>query len=203
MLFVLLPGSAAAAEIFERVGLGPSALDLPEPALWTPDGSSMATSDGPQAVFTNPAAIGLRSGVGFFYGGTRDGDKGTYNAFSLQVANLSFGYAESKAAPFRPETRSLLMGESFTVGQMLRIGTVGNWQQVEYLAPIPDVEREAFSWGAGLLFRPCRHFSLGTKLSNINQPRLGAEVLHRYYHVGAGVRPLGNRVTFTVDSVRS
>ena len=199
MPFVLPPGRAAAAEVFD-LGYSGSLLDLPEPAFWTPDGSSIATSDGPQAVFTNPAAIGLRSGFGFFYGGTNVGEKSTCGAFSLQFGDVAFGYAESEASLFTPETRSILVGESFPVGKMVRVGMFGNWQEAEYRVAGVRKDLDAFSYGAGLLFRPCSRFSLGAKLSNLNQPKLGEDVLLRYYHVGAGVRPLGNRVTLTVDT---
>jgi hypothetical protein len=194
--FALPPGRTAAAEVFD-LGYSASLLDLPEPAFWTPDGSSIATSDGPQAVFTNPAAIGLRSGFGFFYGGTNVGEKSTRGAFSLQFGDVAFGYTEFKRRS-SAGTRSLV-GESFSIRKMLKVGMFGNWQ-AEYRVAGVRKDLDAFSYGAGLLFRPCSRFSLGAKLSNLNQPKLGEDVLLRYYHVGAGVRPLGNRVTLTVDT---
>jgi len=188
--FALPPSRAVAA----------SALDLPEPAIWTADGSSMATSDGPQAVFTNPAAIGLRSGIGFYFGGSIECEKQRYSAIGIQMGQIAYGFTQTEARPFQPESRSLLVGLGMPVCPMASLGFFGNWQEVDEAGSGDAEDLEAFSYGAGLLFRPCRHFSLGTKLSNINQPKLGESVLSRFYQVGAGVRPLGNRVTFTVDT---
>lgn len=182
-----------------------SALDLSGPAIWTADGSSMATSDGPQSVFTNPAAIGLRSGGGIFFGGSIECEKQRYSAFSVQLGELGFGFTQSEARPLEPAERSFVLGSGAPLGRWARIGFFGNWMEARDVPCEdcgPDVKKDlkSFSYGAALMFRPCRHFSLGTKLSNINEPKMGQDVLSRFYDVGVGIRPLGNRVTFTADT---
>jgi protease-4 len=168
---------------------------------WTADGSSMSTSDGPQAIFTNPAAIGLRSGVGTFFGGTLENDRQTMGSFSIQLNALSFGYLHSSHWGAKPQENAFLTGLGFPLSPFARLGFFGNWQKME-----DEKDSRAFSYGTALLVRPCRHFSLGAKLSNINQPHYGDAVLSRFYEVGAGVRPLagmapiGNRLTFTLDT---
>jgi protease-4 len=184
-----------------------SALDLSGPALWTADGSGMATSDGPQAIFTNPAALGLRPGGGLFFGGTIECGKQRYSAVAVRVGELAFGFNRSEARPLEPEARSYVLGTGIPLGRMARLGVFGHWRELKDAPPdCEDCGTEAlrdlssFSYGAALMFRPCRHFSLGTKLGNINEPSLGQTVLSRFYEVGVGVRPLGNRVTFTADT---
>ena len=195
------PGHSSAAVIFAPISIRsewPSVWSAP---TWTPDGSSMSTSDGPQAIFTNPAAIGLRSGVGTFFGGTLENDRQTLGCFSVQLSSLSFGYLHSSDWGTKPEESAFLTGLSFPFSPFARLGFFGNWQRME-----DEKDSKAFSYGAALLARPCRFFSLGAKLSNINQPRYGYDVLSRFYEVGAGIRPLaakgplGNRLTFTLDT---
>jgi protease IV len=176
----------------------PLALSAPG---WTADGSSMSTSDGPQAIFTNPAAIGLRSGIGAFFGGTMENDRQTQGCFSIQLSSLSFGYLHSTDWGAKPEESAFLTGLSFPFSPFARLGFFGNWRRME-----DEKDSKAFSYGTALLVRPCKFFSLGAKLSNINQPHYGDAVLSRMYEVGAGIRPLatngslGNRFTVTFDT---
>ncbi|MCX5800239.1 MAG: signal peptide peptidase SppA [Candidatus Eisenbacteria bacterium] len=204
----LLPGAVLLAALL--FGPGSSSAASPTPSdlspvwsvlAWTPDGASMATSDGPQSVFTNPAAIGLRSGVGTFYGGTLENSRQRLSSFSIQLKALSFGYVHSGDWDTKPKQEAFLTGVGFSVSSFARLGFFGNWQRME-----DERNSKAFSYGTALLVRPCGHFSLGAKLSNINQPHYGDDVLSRFYEVGAGIRPLpgmgslGNRLTFTLDT---
>jgi len=169
--------------------------------IWTADGSSMSTSDGPQAIFTNPAAIGLRSGIGTFFGGTLENDRQTLGSFSFQLKTLSFGYTRSSNRGANPEESEFLTGVGFPFSPFARLGFFGSWRSMQ-----DEKDSKAFSYGTALLVRPCRYFSMGAKLSNINQPRYGEAVLPRFYEVGAGIRPLaripsvGNRFSFTFDT---
>ena len=97
------PGHSSAAVIFAPVSMRSELPSVWNAPTWTPDGSSMSTSDGPQAIFTNPAAIGLRSGVGTFFGGTLENDRQTLGCFSVQLSSLSFGYLHSNDRGIKPE----------------------------------------------------------------------------------------------------
>ena len=196
---VILLGGSTFVSADEAVGPeSPPIWSLP---VWTPDGSSMSTSDGPQSIFTNPAAVGLRHGVGSFYGGTFENDKQVLGCFSVQLGGLSLGYMHFSELGPKPEESAFLTGIGFPFSPFARLALFGNWQNTE-----GEKDSHAFSYGAALLGRPCNYFSLGAKLSNINEPRYGDAVLSRLYDVGAGIRPLagiapvGNRLTLTVDT---
>ena len=180
-----------------------TSLELPawSASTWTADGSSMSTTDGPQAIFTNPAAIGLSSGIGTFLGGTLENDRQTRTSFSLLLNGMSLGYLRSAEWGTKPEESAFLTGVGFPFSPFARLGFFGAWRRME-----DEKDSRAFSYGSALLVRPCRHFSLGAKLTNINQPHYGDAVLSRFYEVGAGIRPLaamgsvGNRLTLTLDT---
>lgn len=63
-----------------------------------------------------------------------------------------------------------------------------------------DIYHKKNIYKIGFLYRPKPTISLGFVVDNLNRPKFINKSLERLYTLGVGLRPLGNKFTFSVDS---
>ena len=155
---------------------------------------SIASVSGAEGTFFNPAVLGASQGLeaGFYHSfndSTFNGDNGIafsrggvgFSYYSLRLDGLPGVNSWTIAVGSRHSSK-LLFGGSYTFYKTDREG----------------YKNDHF-WKAGGLFRPNRHVSVGAVVNNINRARFASGKTQREYTIGAGIRPLGGKVTISGD----
>ena len=160
--------------------------------------NSVAISDDITAIKYNPAGLGLRRGFqsSFFHthsDSSFDGD----NAWLLSSGGLGFsvewlGNVTSKT--YRKYT--LASGGKFADG--FYWGSSYSWFGSRY----EDYDKLS-SWKIGILLRPFEFLSFGAVAKDLNRPWFQGERADISYDCGLAIRPMGDRLTLSVDGSMS
>jgi protease-4 len=144
----------------------------------------VAVTDNALAPMVNPAGLGFkRAFEGYVISPFDTSQFKDETHLFLRAANIGFGaqfFGEGKE--YNAFTFSLGSG----MGKNFYWGTSYRWYT--------KIER-ASEWDIGMLYRPFNMISFGMNVRNINGPG----TLYPEYLLGLGLRPFGNRFTFSVD----
>ncbi len=159
---------------------------------------SVATSDDIFAIKHNPSGLGLRRSFqsSFFHtysDSTFEGD----NAWLLSLGGL--GFSVEWLGNITPQTYrkyTLASGGKFADG--FYWGTSYSWFGSRY----EDYDKLS-SWKIGLLLRPFEFVSFGAVAKDLNRPRFRDEKTEVSFDCGLAVRPMGDRLTLSVDGSMS
>jgi protease-4 len=159
--------------------------------------STPATTDGPLAIWVNPAALGTGRASGLAYVHTFDdstfsGD----DAVALTLGNLAFAaeFMDLGLGPIQYATHRYTLGYGQRFGRGLYLGASYSWHSSQ-LFGIDDKD----TWSVGALLRPHRKISLGLVMRDLNSPEyLGIE-FKPIYEASIGLRPIGDRLTLSAD----
>ena len=190
-----------AALALAACGSLPAAATAPTPAqpLLALGNESVATVEGAQAVFDNPAGLGLRYPAELFATWTSLPGGRETNRWAAGFRGLALHGERVKDVSQR-------YGFTFAGGgEELRIGLLTEW----ILDPrTHEVEADH---RVGALSRPAPWLSLGATAEHLFQPVFRGERLSRTYGLGVGLRPLalrpalahgwGTRLTLTSDLI--
>jgi protease-4 len=157
--------------------------------------NSVATCDDISAMIYNPAGLGLRRGFqsSFFHAypdSSFDGD----NAWLLSSGRSGFSVewlGNVTSQTYRKYT--LAHGGRFADG--FYWGTSYSWFGSRY----KEYDKLS-SWRFGLLLRPFDFVSFGAVAKDINRPRFRGEKTDVSFDCGLATRPLGDRLTLSVDA---
>ena len=156
--------------------------------------NSVATSDDIFAVKYNPAGLGLRRGLqsAFFHTYSDSSFEGD-NAWLLSAGHLGFSIewlGNVTSLTYRKHT--LASGGKFANG--LYWGSSYSWFGSRY----KDYDKLS-SWKIGLLLRPFEFLSFGMVAKDLNRPRFQGEKTDVSFDCGLAMRPIGDRLTLSVD----
>lgn len=156
--------------------------------------NSVATSDDIFAIKYNPAGLGLRRGFqsAFFHTYSDSSFEGD-NAWLLSVGSLGFSaewLGNVTSLTYRKYT--LASGGKFADG--FYWGSSYSWFGSRY----KDYDKLS-SWRLGLLLRPFKFVSFGATAQDLNRPRLRGERTDISFNCGLAIRPIGDRLTLSVD----
>lgn len=167
--------------------------DLIEPQLALPF-VSPATPEDTSPVATNPAGLGIKSGINTLFIHTLSGQEGGDNALFISANSLGFG--------LEFVDRGLINYKKYIIADGLRL-TDGVFVGSRYLRiSSRDTEYDKLSsFDVGLLFRPSDYISFGIIASNLNHPIFRGKRIPSNYKLGFAVRPHTNRLTLSLNSV--
>ena len=148
----------------------------------------------------NPAGVRFVESAELFYLHERSVNRGEvvdglYLADSFfDFIGLGFGMEWVRGTPgnsqnHRKTSWSLALGS-----RLLSLGTSFNL----YSSSDANLDRIT-SWDLGLTLRPIRQFALAGVVKNIDHPSEGTLTFPRLYDIGAGIRPIGERLTVGLD----
>ncbi len=156
--------------------------------LWTP-----ATSDGPLAVWVNPALLGTGTSAGLGYIHTfNDSTISGDDALAISLGSVAFG-AEFMDLGLRTgmySTRRYTVGLGQRVAANIYLGTSYSWLTSE----LREVDGEG-TWSAGALLRPHRRVSVGIVGRDLNTPKYFETEFKPVMETTVGFRPLDDRLT--------
>lgn len=160
--------------------------------------NSVATSDDILAIKYNPAGLGLRRGFqsSFFHTYSDSSFEGD-NAWLISSGRLGFSVewlGNITLQSYRKYT--LASGGKFADG--FYWGSSYSWFGSRY----KDYDKLS-SWEIGLLLRPFEFLSFGTIAKDLNHPRFRGEKTNVSFNCGLGIRPIGDRLTLSVDGSMS
>jgi protease-4 len=156
---------------------------------------SVATVDRPLSGIINPAALGFWTSMGLEYAhGFTDSTYGGDDGFLLasQGAFFSLEWLHHDDGIFRRKY-SLALGDrvipNFYAG--LSFAWFGGG------SPVYKGRKD---WKLGFLYHPRPFASLALVIDRINEPSFGGIRQERLYRPGLGLRPFGNKITFSADA---
>jgi protease-4 len=157
---------------------------------------SAAYSDDALALKYNPAGLGWRNGFeGYFLHTYSDSSfKGDYALF-LSAGGLGFS-AEWLGNENQPKYRKYTLGSGFKLTKFLYLGTGYSW----FGSKDKDID-DLSSWKAGFLIRPFSFISLGGIAKDLNRPVFRDVKTDISFDLGLAIRPLGDRITLSVDGM--
>lgn len=159
---------------------------------------SVSTVNDVSAGIINPAALAPEYVIGFRYlhafpDSTLKGDDGFI--FGMRGALVSVQWLKHTNNVFR---RKYLLAGGNRMFPNFYWGISYSW-----FGGNKDIYRNKRVWKSGILYRPAPIVSLGLVVDDINRPIIGEQRLERLYTLGAGLRPFGEKITFSADgSVR-
>jgi protease-4 len=156
--------------------------------------NSIATSDDISAIKYNPAGLGLGRGFqsAFFHTYSDSNFEGD-NAWLLSAGHLGFSVEWlGNATPQTYRKYTLASGGKFADG--FYWGSSYSWFGSRY----KDYDKLS-SWKLGLLFRPLEFISFGAVAKDLNRPRFQGEKTDISFDCGLAIRPIGDRLTLSVD----
>ena len=156
--------------------------------------NSIATSDDIFAIKYNPAGLGLKRGFqsAFFHTYSDSSLEGD-NAWLLSAGHL--GFSVEWLGNITPQTYrkyTLASGGKFLNG--FYWGSSYSWFGSKY----KDYDKLS-SWKLGLLLRPFEFLSFGIVAKDLNRPRFQGERVDISFGCGLAIRPIGDRLTLSVD----
>ncbi len=157
--------------------------------------NSVATSDDISAIKFNPAGLGLGRGfqTGFFHTFSDSSFEGD-NAWFLCAGGL--GFSVEWLGNITSQTyRKYTLSHGGELGDGLFWGTSYSWFGSRH----KDYDKLK-SWKLGLLARPFEFLSLGAMAKDLNRPRFCGERTEISYDFGLAIRPIGDRLTLSVDA---
>ncbi|MCK4427159.1 MAG: S49 family peptidase, partial [candidate division Zixibacteria bacterium] len=160
--------------------------------------NSVATSDDILAIKYNPAGLGLRRDFqsSFFHTYSDSGFEGD-NAWLLSSGGLGFSVewlGNVTSQSYRKYT--LAGGGKFADG--FYWGSSYSWFGSRY----EDYDKLS-SWKIGLLLRPLESLSFGAIAKDLNRSRFRGEKTDISFDCGLAIRPIGDRLTLSVDGSMS
>jgi protease-4 len=156
--------------------------------------NSVATSDDILAIKYNPAGLGLRRGFqsAFFHTYSDSSFEGD-NAWLISAGHLGFSIEWlGNVTPQTYRKYTLASGGKFVDGFFW--GSSYSWFGSRY----KDYDNLS-SWKLGLLLRPLEFLSLGIIAKDLNRPRFQGEKAEVSFDCGLAIRPIGDRLTLSVD----
>lgn len=158
--------------------------------------SSAAYSDDALGLKFNPAGLGLSHEFqGYFLHTHSDSNfKGDYALF-LSARGLGFS-AEWLGNEIKPKYRKYTLGSGFKILNGFYLGSSYSWfgsKNKDY--------NDLSSWNAGFLMRPISFISLGGVVNDLNRPFFRGEKTNISFDLGLALRPIGDRVTLSVDGI--
>jgi protease-4 len=157
--------------------------------------NSVATSDDILAIKYNPAGLGLRRDFqsSFFHTYSDSSFEGN-NAWLLSSGGLGFSLEwMGNVTPQNYRKYTLAGGGKFADG--FYWGTSYSWFGSRY----EEYDRLS-SWKIGFLLRPFEFLSFGAISKDLNRPRFRGERIDISLECGVAVRPMGDRLTLSVDA---
>jgi len=160
--------------------------------------NSVATSDDILAIKYNPAGLGLRRDFqsSFFHTYSDSSFEGD-NAWLLSSGGLGFSVewlGNITLQTYRKYT--LASGGKFADG--FYWGSSYSWFGSRY----EDYDKLS-SWKIGILLRPFEFVSFGAMVKDLNRPQYQGEKTDVSFDCGVAVRPIGDRLTLSVDGSMS
>ncbi len=157
---------------------------------------SVATVDRPLSGIVNPAALGFWNSMGLQY--THDFTDSTYKGndglmLASRGAFFSIEWLNHSTDIFRRKY-TLAMGD-----RMLPNFYVG--VSYAWFGAADVLYKGKKDWKLGLLYHPKPFASLGLVVDKLNEPRLGGIKQKRIYQPGLGLRPFGDKITFSADGL--
>jgi len=161
------------------------------------------------ALAINPGGIGWQDNIDLYLSKSISG-LNQINAYGcLGIANIGFqkfspwsAAAVTPGSTQYPDIQKYSAGVGYPLLDGLQAGITYNYNQILY----KDNTQNLSSFDAGILYRPSQVLSLGLVLRNINQPSYkdidkNQDVsINRVYSGGLGLRPFGDKLTFTLDA---
>jgi len=157
--------------------------------------NSVATSDDILAIKYNPAGLGLRRDFqsSFFHTHSDSSFEGN-NAWLFSSGGLGFSVEWlGNVTPQNYRKYTLAGGGKFADG--FYWGTSYSWFGSRY----EDYDKLS-SWKIGFLLRPFEFLSFGAISKDLNRPRFRGERTDISFECGVAVRPIGDRLTLSVDA---
>jgi protease-4 len=152
-----------------------------------------ATTDGPLAVWVNPAALaaGKAGGLAYFHtfsNSTISGDDG----LAISLGSIAFGaeFLSSEFATGSYETNRYTIASGYRLAGGIYLGSSYSWHSSE----LCDLDR-ASTWSVGALVRPHRKISLGVVARDLNSPTYMDTVFKPMFEASIGLRPLNDGIT--------
>jgi protease-4 len=160
--------------------------------------NSVAVSDDILAAKHNPAGLGLRRGFqsSFLHTYSDSSFEGD-NAWFLSSGGLAFS-VEWLGNVTSQTYRKYTLAHGVKLSDGLYFGAGYSWFGSRY----EDYDNLS-SWRIGLLVRPFEFVSLGAVAKDLNRPRFQGEKTEVSFDCGLAVRPLGDRLTLSVDASMS
>ena len=157
---------------------------------------SAACSDDALSLEFNPAGLGWRKGFeGYFLHSYSDSSlEGDYALF-LSAGSIGFS-AEWLGNEIGPKYRKYTLGSGFKIKKWFYLGSSYSW-----FGSKDKNYDDLSSWKAGFLFRPFSFISLGGVAKDLNRPVFMGEQTDISFNAGLALRPLGDRITFSVDGM--
>jgi protease-4 len=157
---------------------------------------SVATVDRPLSGIINPAALGFWSSIGLEYAhaftdSSYRGDDGLLLA--SQGGFFSVEWMHHDDGIFR---RKYTLGLGDKVLSNFYAGLSFAW-----FGGGSPVYKGRKDWKFGLLYHPRPFASLAFVVDRINEPSFGGNRQERLYRPGLGLRPFGDRITFSADAL--
>ena len=158
--------------------------------------NSAAYSDDALGLKFNPAGLGFSHEFqGYFLHTHSDSNfKGDYALF-LSAGGLGFS-AEWLGNEIKPKYRKYTLGSGFKIADGFYLGSSYSW----FGSKNKDYDKLS-SWNAGFLIRPFSFISLGGAAKDLNRPIYKGEKTNISFDLGLALRPLGDRITLSVDGI--
>jgi protease-4 len=156
--------------------------------------TSVAYNDDATAALANPAGLALDRGFTAFLGLSHDRDQLDGLQAALAPGNIAFSYLHLLDRAGQPEMSSVGLSFAQDLSHGIYAGIRSNWHRAR-----PGSIGSAWTFDAGLLYRPIRWVSVGALASNLNRPEWLGETLEAELDLGMAVRPLTERVTLAAD----
>lgn len=175
--------------------------------------TSVAIEQSTTALFVNPAGIGLSStSFAYLHEDGRSGfpDARRSDAIVARLGGQVLGGQSALGLSFgiewiRPRgvacTATAPCSRRTSLGLSAGTSTASLGVAWRSFASAQDAELDALdTFDAGLVVRPASWLSLGATANTINAPTIASVRQPRRYALGAGVRPLGSRLTLAADT---
>jgi protease-4 len=158
--------------------------------------NSAAYSDDALALKFNPANLGWDRGFqGYFLHTHSDSSfTGDYALF-LSAGGLGFS-AEWLGNEIKPKYRKYTLGSGFKIVDGFYLGSGYSW----FGSKNKDYD-DLSSWNAGFLIRPFSFISFGGVAKDLNRPFFKGEKTNISFDLGLALRPIGDRITLSVDGM--
>ncbi len=158
--------------------------------------SSVAQADDALSIGFNPAGLGWEreNQTYLLHSYTDSSFKGNTGIF-LSAGNLGFS-VEWLGYQLEEWYRKYTIAGGFKLVDKLYFGSSYSW----FGSKIKEYD-DLSSWNIGFLARLCPFSSIGFVVKDLNRPKFGEEMIDRSYHLGVALRPLSDRITFSVDGL--
>ena len=155
---------------------------------------SVATTDRITSGMVNPAGLGFWSSIGLHYAhsftdSSYSGDDGAM--LSSRRGFFAIEWLNHTDDAFRRKY-TLALGDK--IAPDFYVGLSYSW-----FGGSNSFYRGKKDWKLGFMYHPRPFASLGFVLDRLNEPKFGGIRQKRLYRPGAGVRPFGEKLTFSVD----